>query len=179
MGSLQPKCLFCRHPTDKSIEEARMKRIEANDPVSLRDMGDRCRDEKDYQSAVEYWTKAAALGDAAAHYNMSISYQHGLGVEKDKKKAVHHLEQAAIGGDPWARHNLGCYERVDGRHDRAAKHWIIAAILGYDDSLENVKKAYRDGFVGKKDLASALRGHQAAVDAMKSPHREAAEVALR
>jgi len=54
------------------------------------------------------------------------------------------------------------------------KHWIIAANLGYDKSLEALKKSYRVGLVSKKDLAAALRGHQAAADATKSPHREAA-----
>ena len=33
------------------------------------------------------------------------------------------------------------------------------------------------GFVKKEDFAAALRGHQAAVDATKSPQRQAAEAA--
>jgi hypothetical protein len=35
--------------------------------------------------------------------------------------------------------------------------------------------AHKGGFFSKEDLADALRGHQAAVDATKSPQREAAE----
>jgi len=56
------------------------------------------------------------------------------------------------------------------------KHFIVAANLGYDRSLESLKKSYRVGLVNKKDLAAALRGHQAAAaaDATKSPQREAA-----
>ena len=38
--------------------------------------------------------------------------------------------------------------------------------------------AYAEGFVSKEDFASALRAYQAAVDAIKSPQREEAEVAL-
>jgi len=34
------------------------------------------------------------------------------------------------------------------------------------------------GYVSKEDFASALRGHQAAVDATKSPQRELAEKRL-
>ena len=47
-------------------------------------------------------------------------YREGTGVEKDEKKQVSHLEEAAIGGHPKARHNLGCDEWSNGRHERAA-----------------------------------------------------------
>jgi hypothetical protein len=35
------------------------------------------------------------------------------------------------------------------------------------------------GFVSKEDFAAALRGHQAAVDATKSPQREKGEAFLQ
>ena len=50
--------------------------------------------EGDYDGAFEYHTKAAGLGDADAHYQLSVSYRDGNGVEKDKKKELHHLEEA-------------------------------------------------------------------------------------
>ena len=56
------------------------------------------------------------------------------------------------------------------------KHFTIAAKLGDDDSLEMVKNGYADGYVSKEDFAAALRAHQAAVDATKSPRREAGEL---
>ena len=171
-------CPFCRHPAPTSQEESdmnRMRRVEANDPFAFRRMGERCSDEKDYKSAVEYWTKAAELGDVGAHYNLSISYRDGLGVEKDEKKKVYHSEQAAIGGDPFARSHLGCEEWSNGRTDRAVKHWIIAAKLQDEKAVGALKEAYREGCVRKEDFASALRGHQAAVDSTKSPQRDEAE----
>ena len=36
--------------------------------------------------------------------------------------------------------------------------------------------AFKEGHVSKDDLAAALRAHQAAVDATKSPQREAADI---
>ena len=105
-------------------------------------------------------------------------YHLGEGVEKDERKKVYHLEEAAIGGHPKARHNLGYLEWKNGMLERAVKHWIIAAKLGYDDSLNALKSCYKDGLISKEDFAAALRGHQAAVDATKSPQREAAEAAL-
>ena len=111
----------------------------------------------------------------AAHHQLSVIYHHGIGgVEKDMKKQLHHAEQAAIGGHPGARHGLACLEKKNGRVDRAAKHFIIAAKLGYDDSLTCVKNGYKAGFVSKEDFAAALRGYQAAIAATKSPQREEA-----
>jgi hypothetical protein len=71
--------------------------------------------------------------------------------------------------------NLGCAEWENGRLDRAVKHFIIAAKLGHDGSLYALKEGYKDGIVSKEDFASALRAHQAAVNATKSPQREEAE----
>ena len=90
------------------------------------------------------------------------------------------MEEAAIGGHAIARYNLGCYEWNIRRDDeRAMKHWIVAAKLGYDDALEQVKEGFVDGIVIKEDYAAALRGHQAAVDATKSKQRDAAEFDMK
>jgi len=115
------------------------------------------------------------LGDAEAQSFLSLLYREGLGVEKDEKMELYYLEEAAIGGDPSTRYSLACHEGMNGRLDRAVKHFIIAAKLGHDDSIQSLKEMYKSGDVIKEDFASALRGHQAAVDATKSPQREAAE----
>jgi len=129
--------------------------------------------------AFECWTKAAELGYAGAHHNLSVMYEMGQGVVENEKKMVYHLEEAAIGGNPYARHNLANVEGKSGRHERAMKHDIIAANLGHDNSLENVREGFKGGFVSKEDFAAALRGHQAAVDATKSAQREEAEAGRR
>ena len=179
---LVPACPFCRHPAPKSQEEAdknEMKRVEVNDPFAMREVGLRRYHRGDYDGSFEYMSKAAGLGDSVAHYQLSVMYDKGEGVEKDEKKEVYHLEEAAIGGHPDARHNLGCVEGNNGRLDRAMKHWIIATNLGHDFSLKMVKGGYADGIVSKEDFAAALRAHQAAVDATKSPQREEADAADR
>jgi hypothetical protein len=176
--SLDPTCPFCRQSTEITKEEAdlrRMRRAEANDPVALRELGFRRYRKEEYISAFEYWTKAAELGDTEAHYQLSCLYQKGEGVEMNKKKELYHLEKAAIGGHPIARYNLGCVEMENCRIERAVKHYIIASNLGYDDSLKRLGQCYAMEFVQKEDYAAALRAHQAAVDATKSPQREAAE----
>ena len=57
------------------------------------------------------------------------------------------------------------------------KHSIIAANLGYDKSIKQLKGCYARGDVSKEDFAAALRALQAAVDAKKSAKREAAAAA--
>ena len=174
---IQPNCPFCRHPAPYSVEEDHrltMKRVEANDPVALSKMGSNHSMKGDHVSAFECFTKAAAFGHAQAHYQLSCSYWAGEGVEKDEKKYLYHAEQAAIGGHAGARHNLGCFEESHGRKERAIKHYIIAAKMGDDKSLDVVKDYFKYRLVSEEDLAMTLHAHQAATEAMKSPQREEA-----
>eukprot|EP00577_Skeletonema_sp_RCC1716_P025581 CAMPEP_0113431682 /NCGR_PEP_ID=MMETSP0013_2-20120614/33718_1 /TAXON_ID=2843 ORGANISM="Skeletonema costatum, Strain 1716" /NCGR_SAMPLE_ID=MMETSP0013_2 /ASSEMBLY_ACC=CAM_ASM_000158 /LENGTH=174 /DNA_ID=CAMNT_0000320697 /DNA_START=490 /DNA_END=1013 /DNA_ORIENTATION=+ /assembly_acc=CAM_ASM_000158 len=153
-----------------------MKRVAANDPVAIREIGKKHYQKGDYDTAFEYFTKAAELGDASAHHELSIMYQKGGGVEKDEKMELFHLVEAAIAGHPDARYDLARKEGRNERFDRSAKHFIIAANLGHDGSIRAAEECYkRGGLVSKEDFAAALRAHQAAVDATKSPQRDAAE----
>jgi hypothetical protein len=175
--SLDHKCAFCRHRLPETEAEAYknvLKRAQANDPVALRQMGTIRHDGGDIGGAFEYWTKAAALCDATAHYGLSRMYHNGDGVQKDIKKKIYHAEKAAISGHPMARHYLGCHEANSDRIERAVKHFIIAANLGCDNSLKNLREYYERGLVTKENFAAALRAHQAAVQATRSPQREAA-----
>ena len=175
---LQHSCPFCREPafiTNEEADKLRMKRIEANDPNAMRYEGGLQYKKGEYSKAFEYYTKAAELGNAWAHNNLSMLYRDGEGVDKDVWKIIHHLEEAAIGGHPYARYHLGCIEREIGNVERAVKHFIIAATLGDDDSLEELMDMFKEGSVEKEDLAAALRAHKAAVDATRSPQRKAAE----
>jgi len=179
---LKKSCPFCRHPLPKSQEQAKMiimERVATIDPVALNRMGSIHLNDGDHDTAFEYWTKATGLGDLASHYNLSLLYRDGHGVEKDEKMEVYHLEQAAICGHPFARFNLANVEWNNGRKERAIKHWIIAATLGDDDAVKYLRQRY-PRFVCKEDFAAALRAHQAAIDATKSLQREAAtEYAIR
>ena len=170
-------CPFCRHPMPKTIEEAEkifMKRVQANDPAAMCVLGQRIRNNGDYKGAFKCFSHSAELGHVVAHYELSVMYRDEEGVEKDETKEIYHLEEAAIRGHPRARYNLGCYEGRNGRIDRAVKHWIIAANLGWDESIQALKACYKDGDISKEDFAAALRGHHAAVEATKSPQREIA-----
>ena len=121
-----------------------MKRMKANDPNAYCGMGHMCRNEGNHEGAFEYYSKAAELGDSESHFNLSLIYAMGEGVEKDKKREMYHLQEAAIGGHPKARWNRGCREKDNGKIDKALTHWIIAANLGNDGALEAVKLSVMD-----------------------------------
>jgi tetratricopeptide (TPR) repeat protein len=178
-AGLQQRCAFCREPIVLTEEDALkncMKRIkENNDPAAMCHMGKSHHDEGDYETALKYSTKAAELGDAEAHYSLSIMYDKGRGVGKDMKKAIYHTEEAAIAGHPGARQNLGIHEAENGRFERAKKHFIIAANLGYHDSLSNLMTLYKNGHASKEDYADSLRAYQVALEATKSVERKKAE----
>ena len=97
-------------------------------------------------------------------------------VEKDETKRVYHLEEAAIAGHPHARFNLGTHEWNNNNNaERAVKHFIIAASLGIDESINVLKECFKKELVSKEDFAAALRAHHAAVAETKSPQRETAK----
>ncbi len=173
------RCPFCREVADDDENEKRtMKRVKANDPAALSRMGMKCYTEGDGEGTVEYFRKAAELGNVDSHYLLGRIYEKGEGVEKDEEKRVYHWEKAAIGGHPSARYRLATNEEEHGNMERAAKHFIIAANLGDDQSMKALWKHYSLGNITKEDLDATLRTHQAAIDATKSAQRDAAEAIL-
>ncbi len=175
------RCPFCRKlgVSGEENDKRNMKRVEANDPAALCHMGKKYYHEGDYEGAFEYYTKAAELEGTDAHAQLGWMYERGQGVEKDEEKSIYHHEKAAIGGHPIARNMLACKEEDNGNIERAVKHLIIAANLGYDLSMKALWKHYSAGNITKEDLDATLRTHQAAVNETKSAQRDAAEVALQ
>ena len=173
---LEHRCPFCREPlAGAGVLERVKNRAKRNDPVAMCELGKHFRADGDYMSAFDCFSRAAAMGDMESHNELGVLYHFGYGVERNESNAVFNLEKAAIGGNPNARWNLANIEWENGQYERAVKHWIIAAKQGgkqgENGSLERLKTAYKRGLVSKDDFAAALRGHQAAVDATKSPHR--------
>ena len=179
-------CPFCRVPLSFTHDESykrMMKRIEANDPGAMCEEGNKQYNEGNYSKSFEYHTKAAELGYIESHFELARHYKHGRGVEKDIVREIHHLEEATLGGHPEARYELGWHEwdkaSLDddkkGNAKTAVQHWIIAASQGDDGSIKSLMSMFRHGVIQKDILAMALRAHQAAVDATKSPQRDEAE----
>ena len=116
------------------------------------------------------------MGDADAHARLGGLYWKGDGVEEDEEKAIYHSEKAAIAGHPKARLYLANVEERAGNSERSVKHLIIGANLGCVFAMKLLWKQYSWGSITKEDLDATLRTHQAALDEMKSPQREEADV---
>ena len=179
-------CPFCRAPRpedDAKIVAMIQKRVDAGDPMAMRHLGYKYADgdhglEKDVRRAIELWERAAELGLKEAHYTLGCLYDEGTDVENDTAKAIRHWEAAAVKGDVMARHNLGWEERAAGNYDLALQHWMISAKLGGQESLNGIKAMFMDCLATKADYAEALRGHQSAVEEMRSPDRDEARLYL-
>jgi len=183
-----PLCPFCRVLTPlSSSSDGEMirrfeKRIELNDSYAIFSMGSYYAlglygFHQNYAKAFEFWHRAAELGNSSAYYNIALCYDHGSGVDMDKKKAIHYHELAAMGGDVRARNNLGVIETRSGNMERALRHWMIAAGDGDTNSLKNIKRMYMDKDATKDDYTKALRSYQAYVDEIKSNQRDQAAAA--
>jgi len=174
-------CPFCRMPSPTSDEvgnERERKRMEANDPIALYNLGCYYHDGKygftqDVEKAMELWHRSAELGHAASYSNIGYFYNNNSGVETDKK-GTHYYELAAMMGNEVARHNLGCEERNAGNMKRALKHYMISVRGGYADSLKSIKELYSYGYATKENYTTALRLYQEYLGEIKSPQRDEA-----
>ena len=131
----------------------------------------------DTRKAIELWTKAADLGHILSCGSLGDAYNpifdNGMGLEKYWEKSTHYYKIAAKGGHHNARHNLACLEYQAGNRAAAIKHFIIAASMGHDLALNQVKQAYIRREATKDQFANTLRAHKDAKDEMKSSHRKA------
>ena len=132
---------------------------------------------KDVPRAMELWTEAAELGSEEAHGQLGHMYYfgHGDGVEEDKPRGIYHRQQAAMKGHATSRFFLGFVELQEGNYELAVQHYMIPAKMGYENSLNGIKKMFMEGHATKAQYAEALRGYQEAVEEMKSPQREEAK----
>ena len=178
-------CAFCRVPapdSDEGVMKRLNKLIEADHPYAFDtlagyyDMGTMGMPQ-DMAKANELFFRAGELGWGEAYCTLGFNYINGRGVEMDEKKAKHYWELAAMNGNVGARHNLGCMEGEAGNHDRAKKHFILAAKAGFKKSLDNVKGGYIHGFVTRDEYANTLRAYQQRHDEMKSDNRDKARAA--
>ena len=176
------KCPFCRVPgpeSDEEFIERVKKRVEMGDANGIYNIGCFYYQGKycitqDRAKALELWHRVGELGSSEAYNNIGYAYDHGEGVERDKKKAKHYYELASIGGNVNARYNLGMIEEETGNMSRALKHYMIAAGCGDIDSLIGIREFYVNGHATKDDYAKALWAHQKYFDGIKSDQRDEA-----
>jgi len=174
-------CAFCRTPKPygDAAKLAQVKaRVGKKDPEAIKFLGDinfhgLIGQAKDMKRAVELWTEAAGLGSVNALFMVGCSYHYGYGTARDIKRAVRFYEKAAMLGNSMARHALGDFElNHRGNYDRAARHFLISAKMGHEESLNKIKSMFTQGHANKTQYAEALTGYQDALVEMNSPERE-------
>ncbi|KAJ6260851.1 hypothetical protein Dda_3512 [Drechslerella dactyloides] len=114
---------------------------------------------KELGKAMQWYKKAAALGDTAAMYKLGMILHKGLlGIPRNDREAIVWLKRAAEQADeenPHALHQLGIlYESADGNGSivrdvgYAKELFTKAAELGYPPSQYRLGTAYAYGLVG-------------------------------
>ena len=114
--------------------------------------------------------------DFWGYHNLGLDYDFGTltAVEIDKKKAHHFYTLAAIMGNMRSRYNLGRLDLNEGNHQRATKHFLIAARAGHDKSLGLVKDGFMGGHITKDEYEDSLRAFHKQTCETKSDKRDAA-----
>ena len=179
-------CAFCRTPGSSGAVQLALaqKRVDAKDPVAIGVLANAHYHEdyglqQDIPRAIELWTQAVHHGDLDSHFRLGFLYYAGGGVERDEAKAIYYWQHAAIQGHPDSRLMLGFHERRSENHELAIEHWMIAAKMGHEKSLNAIKDTFMEGHATKEQYAEALRGHQTALEETKSLQREEANAFFR
>ncbi|EJK60941.1 hypothetical protein THAOC_18637, partial [Thalassiosira oceanica] len=148
--ALSDICSFCRTPISKTSEEALgriQKRVAAKDPEAISELGvvhfyGALGLEKDATRAFNLWSEAAELGSITALFKISMAYYRGEGVAQDKAKAIRCWESAAMRGCAESRTMLGCVELENWNFDRAVRHFMISAKMGFKKALDGIKEIF-------------------------------------
>lgn len=117
--------------------------------------------DKNYETAVSWYRKAADQGFAGAQNNLAVMYEKGLGVPKDDFEAAKWYRRAAEKQESHAQHSLGIMYR-DGRgvpqdYEKAV-HWIRkAAEQGHQGAFRDMGEMYWKGLgVSQDDVLACM-----------------------
>ncbi|MGZ9097765.1 MAG: tetratricopeptide repeat protein [Micavibrio sp.] len=97
---------------------------------------------KNHKKAVEWHSKSAIQGHAAAQHMLGLAHIEGKGVPKDYDKAREWLEKSAEQGNIDAQYDLGgLYAQGIGippNYDEAQRWWALASSLGHPAATHNL-----------------------------------------
>jgi hypothetical protein len=174
----EDRCPFCNShrgdKTDEEIIEENMKRVEAQDAVSIYMLAGNYHQglngfQQDHVKAMELYTRAADLGCSKAHNQLGNIYHEG----GDMKKVKFHLEAAAMAGHEMARYNLGINEVKSGNIERAVKHLTIAASGGGFRAMHHLRILFEKGAFSRESIESTLIAFNNSCAEFRSEARDA------
>ena len=124
--------------------------------------------EQDYAKAMEWFEKAADLGNSNAINNIAWMYKYGNGVEQDHAKAMEWYEKAVELGDGTAMNNIGLMyyngEGVEQDYAKALEWYEKAAELGQLKATNQIGMMYYNGEGVEQDYAKALEWFEKAAE---------------
>lgn len=99
---------------------------------------------KDYEKALEYWRKAADLGNSEAQYLVGCYYLYGEGGTRDYKKSFEWVRKSAEGGYPMGQCLLGMFYQhgmgVSVDLERAKYWYKKSADQGFGEAKKRLKE---------------------------------------
>jgi TPR repeat protein len=103
--------------------------------------------------AIEYFTRAAALGDIDAHVELGVSCELQYGGQAfDAEKIYRHIEYAAEQGHPFAQYKMGCYLYY-GLLDKDKEQGLVWFRKSYDNGLPQAAIALGDHYLYSDDAS--------------------------
>ncbi len=114
-----------------------------------------------YKKAMDWFEKAAVLGDAQACHVIGLAYLNGRGnvVPIDKAKAIEWIQRGADKGDSQSQYALAeAYLKGEGvkKDFGAARKWLVRAAWQNEPRAQfQLSRMLRDGQGGSKDMARA------------------------
>ena len=134
----------------------------------LRAKGEEFYGKKEYNSAVQYYHRAALMGYAVAQNDLGVCYRKGFGVTQDYYEAAKWYRKAAEQGDADAQYNLGlCYETGEGvtqDYYEAVKWYRKAAEQGHAGAQNNLGLCYEGGLGVTKSITEAVKWYKKAAE---------------
>jgi TPR repeat protein len=108
-------------------------------------------------TAISLYNYSAKLGSGNANHQLGLMYEHGVGLEKNRKLAKSYFEQAALLGNAEALYMLGIYENFDNNIIKSYEYFLKAAQLGHNNAQFNVARAFYFGdAIWEKNLHQAF-----------------------
>eukprot|EP01080_Neovahlkampfia_damariscottae_P002246 gene2246-2420_t len=121
-----------------------------------------------YEKSVDFFKKAAELGDFIAQFNLAYCYDEGKGIEQNFEKAFYWYKRSAESGDFRAQCNLGnCYNNGQGvlADPKQAFFWFKkSAEQDYSTGQCNLALCYESGIGTEQDYSKAAYWYHKASD---------------
>lgn len=122
--------------------------------------------EQDYTKAMEWYQKAASLGDARAMNMIGFMYFNGEGVEQDYSKAMEWNQKAADLRYAKAISNMAYLYRnglgVEQDYSKAIEWYEKAAALGQTSAMNEIAGLYLNGEGVEQDINKAVEWYEKA-----------------